>query len=219
MSTVMLPSVEARAQSLTEELFQYLTVQGSRSYGEARVTQLEHALQAAQLAREAGADDDAVVAALLHDIGQFIPMYEHMPALIAPNGSRVGRGSHDVFGEKYLRELGFNDKICQLVGAHVMAKRYLTAVDKDYYDKLTEISKNSLRLQGGVFTEEEVKFHQKDPLLEQKLALRRFDDLAKVPGKVTEPLSQYKPLVVKTLIDSLSRAALPHQSDVSSASG
>ena len=74
-------------------------------------------------------------------------MYEHMPVMIAPNGSQVGRGSHDVFGEKYSRELGFNDKICQLVGAHVMAKRYITAVDKEYYDKLTEISKNSLRHQ------------------------------------------------------------------------
>lgn len=145
MSTDTLPSIQARAQLLIEELFEYLTVQGSRSYGAGRVTQLEHALQAAHLAREAGADDDTIVAALLHDIRQFIPMYEHMPVMIAPNGSQVGRGGHDVFGEKYLRELGFNDKICQLVGAHVMAKRYLTAVDKDYYDKLTEISKNSLK--------------------------------------------------------------------------
>lgn len=149
METHRLPSIQTRAELLVEELFEYLTVQGSRSYGAGRVTQLEHALQAAHLAREAEADDDTIVAALLHDIGQFLPTYERMPVMIAPNGVQVGRGGHDALGEKYLRELGFNDKICQLVGAHVMAKRYLTAVDKDYYDKLTEISKNSLSLQVG----------------------------------------------------------------------
>jgi predicted HD phosphohydrolase len=67
--------------------------------------------------KEGGADDETVLATLLHDIGHFIPMYAEMPMLIAPNGSRVGRKSHDHFGETYLRELGFCDKICQLVGA------------------------------------------------------------------------------------------------------
>src|SRR5262249_19687881 len=36
------------------------------------VTQLEHALQCAHLARQANADDDLVLAALLHDIGHLI---------------------------------------------------------------------------------------------------------------------------------------------------
>lgn len=62
--------------------------------------------------------------------------------------------------------------------------------------------------QGGVFTEEEVTFHKKDPLLEQKLALRRFDDSAKVPGKVTEPLSEYKSLAIKTLIGLYSHCCI-----------
>jgi HD domain len=41
---------------------------GARRYGES-ITQLEHALQCAALARRNRADDEVVVAALLHDIG------------------------------------------------------------------------------------------------------------------------------------------------------
>lgn len=148
----VLVGVEQRAEETVQTLFEYIQSQGPRDYGGRHddgecVSQLEHSLQAGYLAKKAGADDETVLAALLHDIGHFIPMYAEMPMLIAPNGSRVGRKSHDHFGETYLRELGFSDKICQLVGAHVMAKRYLTAIDKSYYDTLSEVSKNSLQLQ------------------------------------------------------------------------
>lgn len=139
--------VEQRAQETIEALFSQLLAQGDRDYQGEKVSQLAHSLQAAHLARQAGADNETVLAALLHDIGHFIPMYADMPAMIAPNGSAIGRGSHDVFGEKYLRQLGFSEKICGLVGAHVMAKRFLTATDGEYYDALSERSKQTLRLQ------------------------------------------------------------------------
>lgn len=70
-----------------------------------------------------------------------------MLSMIDDNGTYVGKASHEVLGEKYLRQLGFSEKICQLVGAHVMAKRYLTAVDKTYYDGLSQSSKTTLRFQ------------------------------------------------------------------------
>jgi predicted HD phosphohydrolase len=80
---------------------------------------------------------------------------------------------HEVVGEHYLRRLGFSEKICQVVGAHVMAKRYLTAVDKEYYDSLSKSSKATLKFQGGIYDQVQVKKAQKDPLLEAKLAVRR----------------------------------------------
>ncbi|KAF8847302.1 hypothetical protein BDZ45DRAFT_607657 [Acephala macrosclerotiorum] len=58
--------------------------------------------------------------------------------MIAPGGT---------FIERYLRELGLSEKICQLVGTHVMAKRYLTAVDKRYYDGLSGSSRQTLKSQ------------------------------------------------------------------------
>lgn len=70
-----------------------------------------------------------------------------MSSMIDDDGTYVGKASHEVLGEQYLRQLGFSEKICQLVGAHVMAKRYLTAVDKDYYDGLSQSSKTTLKFQ------------------------------------------------------------------------
>jgi len=143
----MLPSVERKARECVQELFRFIVAQGDGDYIGERVSQLEHSLQAAQLAVEAGADDDTVLGALLHDIGRFIPAAEKMPAMIAPDGVFVGRQSHELLGEKYLRGLGFSESICQLVGAHVMAKRYLTAVDQGYYEGLSRSSKTTLKFQ------------------------------------------------------------------------
>lgn len=141
-------SVELHARVTIQTLFAFITAQGSSDYLGERVSQLHHSLQAAHLARRAGADDETVLGALLHDVGRFIPtLQSQMPPMIAPDGVFIGRASHEIFGERYLRELGFSDKICQLVGAHVMAKRYLTAVDDGYYDGLSETSKNTLKFQ------------------------------------------------------------------------
>ncbi|KIY00004.1 uncharacterized protein Z520_04641 [Fonsecaea multimorphosa CBS 102226] len=200
----MLPSVERHARECVKELFQFIAVQGQGDYLGERVSQLEHTLQAAQLAVQAGADDDTVLGALLHDVGRFIPAAKKMPAMIAPDGAFVGRESHEILGEKYLRGLGFNEPICQLVGAHVMAKRYLTAVDKDYYDGLSQSSKTTLKFQGGTFTQEQVIEAQKDPLLEAKLAVRRWDDMAKVPKLATLPLEYYERMATKSLLESRS---------------
>jgi hypothetical protein len=38
-------------------------------------------------------------------------------------GQSVGKRSHDAIGELYLRDLGFPEKVCVLVGAHVVAKK------------------------------------------------------------------------------------------------
>lgn len=145
----MLSSVERNARECVKELFRFITIQGDGDYIGERVSQLEHSLQAAQLAVEAGAEDDTVLGALLHDVGRFIPAADKMPAMIAPDGLFVGRESHEILGEKYLRGLGFSDAVCQLVGAHVMAKRYLTAVDRTYYDGLSQSSKTTLKFQVG----------------------------------------------------------------------
>lgn len=135
------------AEAVVSELFNFIEAQGDADYIGEAVSQLQHSLQAAHLAEESHADEDTVLGALLHDIGRFIPDADTMPAVIAPNGVYVGREAHEIVGEKYLRDLGFNEKICQLVGAHVIAKRYLTAVDKDYYHALSNSSKTTLKYQ------------------------------------------------------------------------
>lgn len=202
MTTASLPQ-QAQADSVVSELFNFITAQGDADYIGEPVSQLEHSLQAAHFAEQSGADEDTILAALLHDIGRFIPAADSMPAMIAPNGTYVGREAHEVVGEKYLRDLGFSEKICQLVGAHVVAKRYLTAVDEKYYDGLSQSSQTTLKYQGGPFTPEQVKEAQMDPWLEQKLAVRKWDDMAKEVGLEIAPLEHYHDMAVKSLVRSI----------------
>ncbi|KAK5127771.1 hypothetical protein LTR85_004887 [Meristemomyces frigidus] len=70
-----------------------------------------------------------------------------MPSTIAPDCIYYGKASHEVLGERYLRQLGFSKTICELVGAHVMGKRYLTAVDMTYYEGRGKHSKTTMEIQ------------------------------------------------------------------------
>jgi predicted HD phosphohydrolase len=63
------------------------------------------------------------------------------------NGQSFGRKSHDAIGAAYLRNMGFPIEVTSVVGAHVDAKRYLTATDPAYYDGLSTTSKTSLKFQ------------------------------------------------------------------------
>jgi putative nucleotidyltransferase with HDIG domain len=116
---------------------------------------------------------DFITAALLHDIGHLIPGDQH-PGL--------GRVAHQHVGAEYLRSLGFNETVVELVGSHVEAKRYLVAKNSDYHRTLSDASKETLKLQGGPMTMEEVVKFEADPLFEVKLLLRQCDEKAKIPN-------------------------------------
>ena len=149
-SADVLPSVEEHTRQVIVTLFAFLEAQGQGDYLGERVTQLQHSLQCAYHATQSltyGTDPEVIIAALLHDVGRFIPAAEKVGKMITPDGQYVGPQSHEILGERYLRQIGFSERICQLVGAHVMAKRYLVATDKAYYDGLSETSKRTLRFQ------------------------------------------------------------------------
>jgi putative nucleotidyltransferase with HDIG domain len=141
---------EPTASDIVRQLLDFVKSQGNTDYLGESISQLEHSLQCAHLAQQSeqfGHDNEVVLAALLHDIGRFIPAAKNMPKMIAPDGTYVGTASHDVLGERYLRQLGFSEKVCQLVGAHVWAKRYLTATEPGYYEALSSTSKRTLKYQ------------------------------------------------------------------------
>ena len=54
------------------DILQLLNSRATTWYGQEAVSQLEHALQCAQLAENAGESDNTVVAALLHDLGHML---------------------------------------------------------------------------------------------------------------------------------------------------
>ena len=80
-----------------------------------------------------------------------------------------------------LNELGIkNEKILNGILYHVPAKRYLCAVDQNYYDTLSESSKHTLELQGGIFTAEQAKKFEQIPFYKDAARIRKWDDGGKV---------------------------------------
>jgi predicted HD phosphohydrolase len=151
------------------------------------VTEREHALQAALLAEEAGAPPATVAAALLHDVGRLLVDVE--PADRA----------HEHLGERHLARW-FGPEVTSPVGLHVAAKRYLCATEPGYLGTLSEVSIRSLAVQGGPMDADEVRAFRDRPGWEAAVALRRWDDEAKVAGTVTREVVDYRPTLEAVLI-------------------
>ena len=164
-------------------LIQLLETNGQGDYIGEAISQLEHSLQAANLATQASSAPTTVLAALFHDIGQFLPL-SAIPQLrnSSDPDTPYGRPNHALSGAQYLSNLGFSVKLCNLVAGHVPAKRYLTATDEEYMAQLSEASKASLKQQGGPMTDEEVEEFGKQDGWEEIVKVRRWDDQAKVVG-------------------------------------
>jgi predicted HD phosphohydrolase len=146
------------------------------------VDQLEHALQCAALAREAG-DPAFVVAALLHDIAR-APAVAGIPY----DGPREHHGQT---AARWL-EPRVGKRVAWLAEQHVAAKRYLVATDPAYEKRLTEVSARTLKAQGGPMREDEVREFRAQPDWRLALKLREIDDRGKVPGAGVPGLEDYR---------------------------
>ena len=193
-----------RASSIVELLQDH----GSSDYIGEPITQLAHSLQCAQLASKNGSDSETVIAALLHDIGQFLPASEvrrvagevrHMSSRSHDGDASVGRVGHESIGAVYLAEMGFSSKVSALVGSHVAAKRYLCAVDPAYHGTLSDASKRSLEFQGGAMDGTELEGWRKGRWVEEMCRLRKWDDGAKIKGLEVEGLDAYQGMIEEHL--------------------
>lgn len=153
-----------------DEIFGLYEHFGNEEYGE-NVTQMMHMMQSANYAIRDGATDELIIAAFLHDIGHFIEQSASM------NG--YGRHDHDRLGGEYLRNKGFSQHMANLVASHVAVKRYLTYKDSDYYQQLSDASKITLDFQGGPMSEDEAAIFEADPMKDQYIQIRLWDDLGK----------------------------------------
>lgn len=168
---------------------------GSRAtiwYGQEAVSQLDHALQCAHLAEQADETPETVVAALLHDLGHMLNA-ERDPVADA-DAPPEKDDLHQYVALPFLRSL-FPDAVLEPIKLHVDAKRYLCAVDAGYWEALSPASKHSLELQGGRYDEEQVRSFEALTFYSEAVRLRRYDDLAKVPGHITPPLAHYATLM------------------------
>lgn len=167
---------------------------GNMDYGES-ITQLEHGLQCADIGVERGYDDELVVAGLLHDIGHLIETPHKMGDL--------GTLNHEEIGANYMKELGFSDRVVELIRNHVNTKRYLIAKDEEYRNNLSKASIGTLKYQNGIMSDDESDEYQKLELFQDHLKLRNLDDTAKIIGMTTNSLEHYRPVIMKVLNENL----------------
>jgi predicted HD phosphohydrolase len=198
----------ATPQEKAAGIIQLLTERGEDDYIGEEVSQLAHSLQAAHLAKTSNADDATTVAALLHDIGHFLPSDQvrsiahevrHMSSSDDSSDQGVGRIGHERIGEEYLLRIGFPRKVAALVGSHVAAKRYLCATDQGYHSTLSDASKKSLVFQGGPMEGDELARWARNPWCREMCQLRHWDDCAKVVGLEVPPVKAYQEVIERLL--------------------
>ena len=183
----------ATPQQKVDALFEYMERRGQSFYDEV-VTQLEHALQCAALAKQHDVSATLITGALLHDIGHII-LDEH-------NADKAFLDvdlSHEEIGAEYMDPF-FPEAVTTPIRLHVPAKRYLCKTDASYHDGLSEASKRSLIVQGGVMSDQEQEAFEQIPHFQDALTLRRWDDLAKVKGLEIAGLETYRDTVQQCLI-------------------
>ncbi|MFN5432875.1 MAG: HD domain-containing protein [Cyclobacteriaceae bacterium] len=163
-----------KSEAIVKEIFELYERYGNEDYIGEPVSQIEHMSQAAALAMKEGYDDEVILAAFFHDIGHICVSRNKENDM-----DGFGTKSHEKIGADFLREKGFSERIAKLVENHVQAKRYLTFKQPDYFLNLSEASKKTLELQGGVMSESEAITFEKDPLFDTSIKMRYWDEQAK----------------------------------------
>jgi len=178
---------------MIEAIVRLYAEKGGGQYGSEAVSQLEHALQCVQLALAEGAGSELAAAAFLHDVGH----------LVAPRPHSMGREVDDVHQYLALPFLRgkFGAAVLEPIKLHVDAKRYLCHTEPGYWERLSPASKHSLELQGGVYSEEAAAAFLRQRRAADAVRLRRWDDLAKVPGAPAPDLGE----VARILRDAFER--------------
>jgi phosphonate degradation associated HDIG domain protein len=173
---------------IVDQILRLLEQKGGRAYDGEGVTQLEHALQSAQFAQREGAPRELVCAALLHDIGHLLNDKGETPTL------RGVDDLHQYAALPFLRP-HFPESMLGPIRLHVDAKRYLCATRPGYHERLSEDSKRSLQLQGGVFSAADAERFIRQPHAAEAVNVRLWDDAAKVAGAPTPELAHFEPLL------------------------
>jgi predicted HD phosphohydrolase len=162
---------------------------------------LDHALQTAAVLEEQEPDDpELAVAGLVHDIGHLL--------------AGVGDAEHADAGAAAVRP-ALGERVAELVGLHVAAKRYLVARQESYGGALAADSVASLALQGGPMSADESADFERLAYFEDAVTLRRADENGKIDGLLVRGLADWMP-IVQQVADRAAKSAQSAQSAQSS---
>lgn len=149
-------------------------IRGNSKYmiGES-LTQTGHAIQSYRWMKSYGGCSYMKVAAFLHDIGHLV-----VPYIDPMKDKRDDR--HEVEGANYLESLGFPTRVTEPIRLHVLAKRYLVTTQPDtYFNKLSDASKTTFKIQGGCLTDYEIQRFLENRHSRDAVTLRICDDKSK----------------------------------------
>jgi len=171
-----------------DALFALYRSLGTEAYRGEDVSQLDHALQAAHRAEQAGASAALIVAALLHDYGHYVHDMD---------GHDILAGIHDHHDARGADALAawFPPAVTEPIRLHIEAKRYLCAIDPAYLAALSRGSRFSLGVQGGPMSAADAADFARRPYALDAARVRRWDDAAKVAGAAVPDLDHYRPLL------------------------
>ena len=157
-----------------------------------KVTISEHMIQTAMLAEKSNSSSDLICSSLLHDYGHFI--LDNPDDLV----KKKKDGKHEDIGYEFLKKY-FVRNVVEPIKYHVKAKKYLARNIK-YYQVLSEASKVSLKLQGGIMDDKEAKEFENSEFFENSIKLRKFDESAKKTDLKIKSINEYKNLLFSKLI-------------------
>lgn len=201
---------------MVERILALYSKYGSNDYIGENITQIEHALQCAECAEKDNRlshydiyiQNCMIVSALLHDIGHLVGLEQgetQMKDENVFNGISLGIVGHENIGSNFLKECGMPSLVCELVASHVQAKRYLCSIKKDYYNALSNASKETMKLQGGMMNLDEIKKFNSSIHPELKIMLREYDDLGKrinIISDIPTSIEKYKKNIENALMHS-----------------
>ena len=167
-----------------DDVMSLLQSKGTIGTADGKASQLDHALQVAHRAQTEKAPPNLVVAALLHDVG-------HMLAS-GPDPAHAQLG-HDWVAQH------FPPEVSEPVRLHVEAKRYLSATDGTYLERLAPTSLQSLHVQGGPMTEAELDAFEEEVHYPDAVKLRHWDDQAKTETLAVPALDTYRETIAGLL--------------------
>ncbi|KAJ2862193.1 hypothetical protein GGH94_004424 [Coemansia aciculifera] len=198
------------------KVFELLENSGKKEYVGGNMTQLDHALRVAYLAKREGADEETILAGLLLSAPRlsFEPALTndssntrdkkqtvHRPTGQVPDFLTIDRYEADDFS---VRKLGFSTKTCELVESNVMAKRYLSTIDPGYGDYTGSYTVIFDAVPRSPLSPTEMREFEKDPLFKPKVQLAKWDAAATKTTDIKPPaLDTYRDMAIRNILMSM----------------
>jgi 2-amino-1-hydroxyethylphosphonate dioxygenase (glycine-forming) len=167
---------------------------GACDYVGEEISQIEHGIQAALLAKDENGEEGVILGALFHDVGHLLGLKYSFEMM-----DNLGCKKHEMLGSIVLSHIGFPQITCDIVRNHVISKRYLVSKYPQYYDKLSEASRGTLFHQGGKLNMNEIEEFEKKENFDIFIAMRSWDERAKVKNMNLPSFESYREMIERNI--------------------